>query len=117
MDASNILLIGVAGLFGYQLYRGFAGKIAPQKARELVSEGARLVDVRSPGEHRSGAIKGSLNVPVQELGRRMDELGDKAKPIVVYCASGMRSASAASMLKRAGFTAVHDLGSISRWPS
>ena len=91
------------------------GKVSPEKARALVEGGARLVDVRTPGEHAAGHIDGSLNVPVQELGKRMDELGEKTKPVVVYCASGMRSASAAGMLRRAGFAEVHDLGGIARW--
>ena len=115
MDVPTLLMTGVAGFFGYKILRGMLGKVAPDKARKLVDDGARLLDVRTPGEHRSGHIKGSLNVPVQDLGRRMDELGDKAKPIVVYCASGMRSASAKSMLERAGFTQVFDLGAMSRW--
>ena len=45
----------------------------------------------------------------------MAEVGDKGKPVVVYCASGMRSASAAGMLRRAGFADVHDLGAMARW--
>jgi len=117
MDVPTLLMAGVAGFFGYQMIRGFVGKVAPAKAKELVEGGAKLVDVRTPSEHRSGHIKGSLNLPVQDLARRMAEIGEKDKPVVVYCASGMRSASAASMLKRAGYTQVYDLGSIARWPS
>ncbi|CAN5923897.1 hypothetical protein BH11MYX4_BH11MYX4_40370 [soil metagenome] len=78
-------------------------------------EQARLVDVRSAGEYASGHFDGALNVPVQELGKRMAEVGDKGKPVVVYRASGMRSASAAGMLRRAGFADVHDLGGMARW--
>ena len=43
------------------------------------------------------------------------ELDDKARPIVVYCRSGKRSSRAASVLKGAGHSAVHDLGAMSRW--
>jgi len=78
-------------------------------------EQARLVDVRSAGEYASGHLDGALNVPVQDLAKRMEELGDKTKPVVLYCASGMRSASAAGMLRRAGFADVHDLGAMARW--
>jgi rhodanese-related sulfurtransferase len=109
--------VGVGGLLVYNLSRSFLGKIAPDKARALVKDGARLVDVRTPAEHKAGHIDGSINVPVQELARRVSELGDKSKPVVVYCASGVRSASAAGILRRAGFTEVHDLGSIARWGS
>jgi len=78
-------------------------------------EQARLVDVRSAGEYASGHLDGALNVPVQDLAKRMEELGDKTKPVVLYCASGMRSASAAGMLRRAGLADVHDLGAMARW--
>lgn len=91
------------------------GKVSPDKARALVASGARLVDVRSPGEFAGGHLAGALNIPVGELGDRVAEVGDKAKPVVLYCASGMRSASAAGILRRAGFADVHDLGAMARW--
>jgi rhodanese-related sulfurtransferase len=98
------------------LSRMFLGKVEPTKARELVAAGGTLVDVRSPQEYSSGHIPGALNIPVQQLADRMRELGETSRPVVVYCASGMRSASARSMLRRAGFQHVHDLGAMRRWP-
>lgn len=89
-------------------------RISGKSAREKVAAGAQLVDVRSESEFRGGAIPGAKNIPVQSLSRRLGEL-DRQKPIVVYCASGMRSASAASLLKRSGFAEVHDLGPASAW--
>ena len=115
MDLSNVVTVVLVALLVWQVSRMFLGKVSPQKAKELVAEGARLVDVRTPGEHKQGHIEGSINIPVQDLGSRLSEVGDKAKPVVVYCASGARSASAAGALKRAGYT-VYDLGSIARWP-
>lgn len=115
METSTLVSIGLAAFIAYKLSRGFLGKVAPAKARALVEGGAKLVDVRSPAEHAAGHIEGSINIPVQELAGRTVELGDKAKPVVVYCASGMRSASAAGVLKRAGFAEVYDLGAAARW--
>lgn len=115
MELSTVLALAIGGFAAWKITRAFMGKVSPEKARALVEGGARLVDVRTPGEHAAGHIDGSLNVPVQELAKRMAELGDKTKPVVVYCASGMRSSSAAGMLRRAGFVDVHDLGSIARW--
>lgn len=115
MDLSTVLTAALGGFVVWKLSRVFLGKIAPEKARALVEGGARLVDVRSPAEHAAGHIHGSVNVPVQELATRVAELGAKEKPVIVYCASGMRSASAAGMLRRAGFAEVHDLGAMSRW--
>ncbi len=115
MDPSTVVLAVLAGFLGYRLVRRMMGKVPPERARALVRDGARLVDVRSPGEHGSGHIEGSINVPVGDLKDRLDELGERARPVVVYCASGMRSAAAADILKSAGFTAVHDLGAMARW--
>ncbi len=115
MEASTLVSVALGGLVLWQVTRAMTGKVAPEKARALVEGGAKLVDVRSPVEHAAAHIAGSVNVPVSELAARAGELGDKSKPVVVYCASGMRSASAKATLRRAGFTDVYDLGSISRW--
>lgn len=115
MEPSTLIAGAVGAFFVWRLSQIFIGKVSPTTARALVEGGARLVDVRSPGEHASGHIPGSTNIPVGDLAGRAEELGDKARPVVVYCASGVRSASAARILKRAGFTSVHDLGSIARW--
>lgn len=92
-----------------------AVRISGSDARALVGDGALLVDVRTEGEHARGSIEGSINIPIQELSGRMDELGDKEREIVVYCQSGSRSAMAKRLLERNGFTKVHDLGGIGRW--
>ncbi|MBM4781845.1 MAG: rhodanese-like domain-containing protein [Archangiaceae bacterium] len=81
----------------------------------MVKEGAKLVDVRSPGEFSSGHLPGAINVPLQELGAQVKKLGEKDKPVVLYCASGTRSAMACSTLKGLGFTQVFNLGSMGRW--
>lgn len=85
------------------------------EARRLVAEGARLVDVRTPQEFAASHLPGAVNVPVQELDRRMSELGPKDEPIVLYCRSGSRSAYAARMLHDAGYSVVYDLGAMSSW--
>lgn len=115
METSTVLAVALGGFAAWKIARAFMGKVSPDKARALVDGGARLVDVRTAGEHAAGHLDGSLNVPVQELAKRMGELGEKTRPVVVYCASGTRSASAAGMLRRAGFAEVHDLGAMSRW--
>lgn len=115
MEPSSVLAIAFAGFAVWKIARAFMGKVSPEKARSLVAAGARLVDVRSPGEFAGGHLDGALNVPVGDLSKRVAELGDKTKPVVLYCASGMRSASAASTLRRAGFADVHDLGAMARW--
>ena len=81
----------------------------------LVENGAKLIDVRNVNEYRAGHIPGSINIPLRELQNRMDELDSPSDDVVVHCQSGGRSANAAGFLRRSGFSAVHDLGSIRNW--
>lgn len=107
----------VALLFGALGYAAFGsrGGTGGTDARTLVANGARLVDVRTTSEFASGHLEGAVNVPVQDLERRLAELEPRDRPIVLYCRSGNRSARAARVLRDAGFTAVHDLGPMSAW--
>lgn len=77
---------------------------------ELVKQGAIIVDVRSKGEFQGGHIKGSVNISVDTLKNNLGKLKDKNQPIITCCASGMRSASAKSILKANGYTQVHNGG-------
>ena len=74
-----------------------------------------LVDVRTSTEQSAGVIPGALCLPLNELGRRLAEIPAE-RPILVYCASGMRSRVAASQLCRAGRKDIASLsGGISAW--
>lgn len=77
--------------------------------KELVKAGAVIVDVRSKGEYLGGHIRGSINIPLQNLEANISKL-KKDKPIITCCASGMRSASAKGILKSKGFAEVHNGG-------
>jgi phage shock protein E len=76
----------------------------------LVKQGALILDVRSPGEYKQGHIKGSVNAPLNDLSRQISKL-KKETALITCCASGMRSASAKSVLKSNGFTQVYNGGS------
>jgi phage shock protein E len=78
---------------------------------ELTKNGAIILDVRSKGEYAGGHINGSINISVDALNNNLNKLKDKNKPIITCCASGMRSASAKSILKSNGYTNVHNGGS------
>lgn len=84
-------------------------KPAPDFDR-LHKEGAVIVDVRSQAEYANGHIKGSKNIPLPTLQKSQAILKDKNKTIITCCASGMRSASAKSILKSNGFTNVYNGG-------
>ncbi|MDH5396112.1 MAG: rhodanese-like domain-containing protein [Gammaproteobacteria bacterium] len=98
-------------MFGFQ-----TNSLECPEARKMVANGAQLVDVRSPQEFGMGAIPGSKNVPLQAIHTAEQHL-DKSKPVIVYCASGMRSEQAKGMLSQMGFSAVHNLGSINKYIS
>ncbi|MFM1913332.1 MAG: hypothetical protein RIR51_1170, partial [Bacteroidota bacterium] len=78
--------------------------------KELIANGAKIVDVRTPNEFKSGNIKGSINLPLQTLSSNLGKL-KKDEVIITCCASGMRSSSAKSLLKSNGFTNVYNGGS------
>ena len=91
--------------------------VATKTAREAVATGAPLIDVRSPEEFADGHLDGAINIPVDQVEKRLDEVAALAgvdKTVVVYCRSGRRSASAAKALRAEGF-AVIDVGSITAW--
>ena len=113
---SKIILGVLAILVIAVLYLKFTSVRVPgSEARQLVADGAILIDVRSEGEYADGGIEGSINIPIQELAGRLDQLGDKGGTIVVYCQSGGRSAMAKRLLESNGFTDVHDLGRMRDW--
>ncbi len=76
----------------------------------LCQNGAVIIDVRSKAEYNSGHIKNSKNIPLNGLGQNLKKIGDKNKPVITCCASGMRSASAKNILESAGFTDVYNGG-------
>lgn len=74
-----------------------------------------VVDVRSAGERAGGFIEGSVNIPLTELPRRLEEL-PRDRALVVHCAGGLRSSIAASVLRHHGFADVSDLlGGYGAW--
>ena len=61
-----------------------------------------IVDVRTPGEFMGGHVAGSVNIPLQELPQRMDEVKNLTLPLILCCASGNRSGMAQSFLSQQG---------------
>ncbi len=73
-----------------------------------------IVDVRTVEEFETGAYPGAINIPLDELESRIKELGKKDRNIVLYCASGARSAYAEGILKSHSFTNLENAGGISK---
>ena len=94
-------------------------RISPEDARRLITErDALLLDVRGPDEvAQSGRLEGAINIPFGETAHRADpasphHLGDfrKDRPVILYCASGRRSALDGHALKQLGYDEVYNLG-------
>ncbi len=112
-DAIFLAGLGLLAIFVLRMVIAARARISGPDARAKVAAGALLVDVRSRAEFAAGALPGAIHIPVGEIAARVAEL-PAGKPIVVYCASGMRSASAARALRSRG-REVHDLGPASAW--
>ena len=110
--ALTALIIVGAGLY---LMFGRGREIQGPDARKLVAAGARLLDVRSPEEYAGGHLPGAVNIPVQQLDRRLAEVGPVDHELIVYCRSGHRSTRATELLRQRGFTKVHNLGPMTAW--
>lgn len=79
--------------------------------KELVQKkGAIIVDVRTPEEFKSGHINKSINIPLNVIANKAEELKKKNKPIILVCRSGARSGSALGILKSKGISEVYNGG-------
>ena len=79
------------------------------------TDGAVLLDVRTPEEYREGHIPGSKNVPLQSLDKVTSFVNNQDTPVFVYCRSGARSAQAVSVLEGMGYTNVKNIGGIAAY--
>ena len=78
--------------------------VSYERAREIIEQGGRWLDVRLPSEHQNLAIEGSLNIPLYFIRLKLSAL-DRKIPYVVYCDTGRRSSAAAFILVERGFDA------------
>ena len=78
---------------------------APADYRSLVDAGAIIVDVRTVSEFNGGHIKGAINIPVDEISKKVTGLKQEGKPVITCCRSGARSGMAVSVLTKAGIEA------------
>ena len=89
---------------------GDYGDVSIQEAIELMEQKPDLVllDVRTVSEFDEGHIEGAINIPVDEIADRLDEL-DKEDELLVYCRTGNRSRSAVTILSDADYTKIYNM--------
>jgi phage shock protein E len=86
-----------------------------KEAHRLVAEGVKVVDVRTPEEFADGHVPGAVNIPYDEVGARLREIGPASTPVLLYCYSGGRAATAAKTLQEKGYTRIYNMEEYDRW--
>ena len=81
--------------------------------KDFVERGAVIVDVRTKGEYSGGAIPRSKNIPLQQINNQATKIKKWNKPVILCCASGMRSGSATGVLKSKGIEVINGGGWVS----
>lgn len=89
----------------YSAIKKALGGGASQDFQQMLDDGAIVVDVRTPGEFKGGHVKGSININLADLNKKIGKL--KGKTVITVCASGMRSGQAKGILIKNGITAVN----------
>lgn len=121
---NNWILIAIAFVSGamliWPMVRRSAGgpSLSTLQATQMINrDDAVVIDLRDAPSFAKGHILGARNVPLAELSRRVGELEKlKAKPVIVHCETGNRSAGAAATLRQHGFSKVYMLaGGYAAW--
>lgn len=84
------------------IFKQLFGSSEKVDLKDVIAEGAFLVDVRTPAEFAAGHVKGSVNIPLDKVTSQLTKFANKNN-IVVFCKSGGRSTMAKAILNNAGF--------------
>lgn len=123
MNSKTIMwvIVGVAvAAAAFFLFRpagggGVQNVDAAEAAAAIAKGDVRVIDVRTAGEFQMGHISGAENVPIDQLAASMGSW-DRSQKLLVYCATGARSATAVQTLSGAGFTDIlHLAAGIQSW--
>jgi rhodanese-related sulfurtransferase len=106
--------LNIAAFVAENEQAGLVAHADPADVERLVAEGYQLVDLRTPREYAGGTIPGALNIPLDELRNRMEEL--KAdRPVLVFCQVGQRAYIGARILRSSGRKDVLNLAGGYTW--
>lgn len=104
--------VNMLGYIAENLRDGLARTIQWHEVEAEVARGVQLIDVRTPGEYAAGTVTGAINIPVDELRDRLDEVADD---VIVHCQVGLRGYLAARTLAQAGRTVRNLDGGYRTW--
>ncbi len=105
--------VNMLGYIAENLLTGLVESVHWHEVQDHAEQGYLLVDVRTAGEFARGSLPGAINVPVDELRERLDELGEK--DVVVICQVGQRGHVATRLLRDFGFNAKNLSGGYQTW--
>ena len=122
LKVRSLLLLGIVSFILSMLTGCGAGASDPavdvsvdEALRLWQNKEAILIDVRTPAEYRDGHIPGVVNIPLDELEKRMNEV-PKDKKVVLICRTGNRSAQGTKLLRSKGFGNVYNsTGGMTTW--
>ena len=101
-------VVNLAALVALNVLNGRIKQVHVDKVRELVEQGAYIIDVRGAGELKTGHLKGVHHIPLNELRDRLDEI-PRDIPVYLHCRSSQRSYYATCTLIENGFTNVYNI--------
>ena len=93
-----------------------SGLLPVQVAKQKISEGALLIDVRKPEEFSMGHVDGAINVPRDEIAKTIEKVAKgRDQEIILYCDSGRRANAAKELLEEEGYNKVYNAGGYRSW--
>lgn len=120
LDSANGFLVLVGDNFWFDVHKSDAFRqysIRHEQALEDYNDGAYIVDVRTDVEYGQVHIKGSINIPVDNVEAELEKrIPDKSSEIIFYCAKGVRAQKALEKALSMGYEKVYNLGGIGDWP-
>jgi len=94
--------VNIAGYVAANVVQGDVDLFHADEVERRVDEGGFLLDVRTVGEYERGHLEGAVNIPIDELRNRLDDI-PRERPVLVYCHTGIRSYTACRMLTLSGY--------------
>jgi rhodanese-related sulfurtransferase len=105
--------VNMLGYVAENLLSGLEGTVQWSDVEQLQAAGAQLVDVRTPQEFSDGTIPGAVNIPLDEIHRRMSEIDDHG--VIVMCQAGVRGHVASRLLNELGVPVKNLDGGYETW--
>jgi len=101
-------VVNLAALVATNIMHGRFKQVRVSEVRNLVEQGAVIIDVREENEFAAGSVKGAKNIPLSQFRERMDEI-PKDVPVYVHCRSAQRSYNAVMALENSGYENVYNV--------